>query len=310
VGVAIIRPRIVPMPFAFVSNPMPVRRRPCDIVIPCYNEERRLDSDALLSFLDANRDIAFTFVDDGSGDQTLELLTTLRKINPRQISVVHLEKNGGKAAAVRAGVLDIQSRHDTKYGPQFFGYFDADGATPWSMIHRLRESLLIHSDSLAAFASRVASPDSDVRRTFSRWLCSRVCSLLIRATLRVGIRDTQCGAKLFRASAATFSWFAKPFTTNWLFDVELLARVLVASEMSRARVREAIREVPVTRWHDVAGSKIRFRDVSRVFRDLWQVRRLLNQATQGDTVPTLPDGDTPFEIEASVARNAPVRHAA
>lgn len=257
---------------------MPSRRLSCDIVIPCYNEERRLDIDEFLTFAQKNRDVGFTFVNDGSIDATGTILDAMHCRNPGQIQVVHLEKNAGKAAAVRAGVLATGQRDS-----DFFGYFDADGATPLAMIHRLRESLLVRADSLAAFSSRVISSDSDVKRSFSRWLCSRACSVLIRSTLWHGIRDTQCGAKLFRATPATYGWFAKPFVTNWLFDVEVIARALLSNGMSRTDLRRQIQEVAVTRWHDVAGSKIKFRDVSRVVTDLWKIRQLLREGE-----PVLP----------------------
>ena len=66
------------------------------IVVPCYNESQRLDGEAFLRFADENEGIRFLFVNDGSRDNTLEVLNALAQRHPRML-VLDLEQNGGKA---------------------------------------------------------------------------------------------------------------------------------------------------------------------------------------------------------------------
>ena len=70
------------------------------IVVPCFNEAARLHGQAFLTHLAGRDRLHFVFVDDGSQDATGATLDTLAAANPRQVHVVHLSKNGGKAEAV------------------------------------------------------------------------------------------------------------------------------------------------------------------------------------------------------------------
>jgi hypothetical protein len=76
--------------------------------------------------------------------------------------------------------------------------------------------------------------------------------------LGVGIHDTQCGAKLFRADEACAAMFAEPFRSSWIFDVELFARIVATSRQFGSQCLEhMVYEYPLDCWHDVAGSKVR-----------------------------------------------------
>src|ERR1043165_9106871 len=87
-------------------------------VVPCYNEEKRLDLDAFRAFSDR---VGFLFVDDGSRDGTRRLLQS------NGFDVLGFDKNGGKAEAVRRGIVEAMSR-----GAEVVGFWDADLATPLS----------------------------------------------------------------------------------------------------------------------------------------------------------------------------------
>jgi hypothetical protein len=92
-----------------------------------------------------------------------------------------------------------------------------------------------------------------------------VASLL----LNLPIYDTQCGAKLFRNTPELRRILVPPFCSRWIFDVELLAR-LVAGRRRDADVpaRDVIYEMPLSRWKDIGGSKLRPNDFVRAFFDL------------------------------------------
>ncbi|MEA2328409.1 MAG: dolichyl-phosphate beta-glucosyltransferase, partial [Thermoanaerobaculia bacterium] len=97
------------------------------LVVPCYNEEKRLDTAAFRDVAVDGHDIDFLFVNDGSRDGTLRLLESLRDEDPARFAVLNLERNSGKAEAVRRGFVAAMER-DVDY----IGFWDADLATPFS----------------------------------------------------------------------------------------------------------------------------------------------------------------------------------
>jgi hypothetical protein len=110
-----------------------------------------------------------------------------------------------------------------------------------------------------------------VERNAWRHYMGRVFATVVSMMLRLPIYDTQCGAKLFRASPRTRAIFAEPFLARWTFDVEILARRIrvAAAEPSQAPPIESVLiEVPLRAWRDVPGSKLRPHDA---FRALWEL---------------------------------------
>jgi dolichyl-phosphate beta-glucosyltransferase len=95
-----------------------------------------------------------------------------------------------------------------------------------------------------------------------------VFATLASVTLGLSVYDTQCGAKLFRCNDATRALFAEPFGSRWVFDVELLARYL-----TQGGAPSAIRELPLARWTDVAGSKVKPYDFARGLVELLRIKR-------------------------------------
>src|SRR5687768_750502 len=95
------------------------------IVVPCYNEAARLDTERFAAFAAVQDQAMLLFVDDGSVDETARLLDTLAARVPGHISVLRLKPNGGKANAVRAGALQAVAE-----GALRVGYWDADLSTP------------------------------------------------------------------------------------------------------------------------------------------------------------------------------------
>ncbi len=113
----------------------------CVIVIPCYNERRRLDALAFREFLLDHENIGFLFVNDGSTDGTRELLEEAALGNPERLVVLHLEHNSGKAEAVRRGLLEAAA-----IGAEYAGFWDADLATPLEAIPEFVDHLDLHPE--------------------------------------------------------------------------------------------------------------------------------------------------------------------
>jgi glycosyltransferase involved in cell wall biosynthesis len=238
--------------------------RDTTVVIPCYNEADRLDTGAFLGFARADDSVSFLFVNDGSTDRTQEVLEGLQRADPGAFRVLRLERNAGKGEAVRRGVLlALES------GPAYVGYWDADLATPLGVIAEFRGLLDDRSAVEAVLGARVRLLGRDIRRSPKRHYLGRAFATAASLALGLGVYDAQCGAKLFRASAATAMLFREPFRSTWVFDVEILARMIRARRAARQpEAAQALVEFPLPYWRDVAGSKLRARHFLRAPLDL------------------------------------------
>jgi glycosyltransferase involved in cell wall biosynthesis len=235
------------------------------IVVPCWNEERRLPVDRFEGFLAATPDVGFVFVDDGSNDGTRARLHEIEQAAPERVRVLALEVNGGKAEAVRRGMLAA-----LRESPRFVGYWDADLATPLDAILEFRRVLESRSAVEIVMGARVRLLGRSIERNALRHYLGRASSTWIALVLGLAVYDTQCGAKLFRNGPALPALFAEPFLAGWLFDVEILARRLAAPG---PRAEELIYEHPLMEWRDPGGSKLRAGAYLRAALDLLRIQR-------------------------------------
>ncbi len=234
-------------------------------VIPCYNEEFRLDVDNYKTSLTNNASIFILFVNDGSSDNTLHVLEDLAKLFPRQVAVLNLKSNKGKAEAVRSGVMHHLSTHPTV---SIIGYLDADLATSLEEGYSL-SSVMREKESLKfVFASRISKVGSTISRKTYRHLIGRVIATLISNILKLRVYDTQCGAKVFSKELAEFA-FEKPFISKWLFDVEIFARMLSKPELYS---ENNMLEYPLDKWIDHDGSKVKWTYFFKLFIDLYRIK--------------------------------------
>lgn len=241
----------------------------CLVVVPCYNEEARLDREAFLCFhRDGPEDVGILFINDGSTDDTEGVLQSLVQAAPHRFSVMSLQSNRGKAEAVRLGVLEAYRR-----GPQFVGYWDADLATPLHLIPAFQQFLSLHPSIDLLLGSRVNLLGRRVRRAQVRHYSGRFFATVASRVLRLPVYDTQCGAKMFRLNERTAGLFDAPFFTRWIFDIEILGRLL---RIYRARGEDEfarLYEYPVTIWSDVAGTHIKPSDVWKGTLELLRLYR-------------------------------------
>ncbi len=220
------------------------------IVVPCFDEAIRFDVDAFVTL--AGKVDALLLVDDGSTDGTPDRLEAVRERAGGHVTVLRLARNAGKAEAVRAGfgaALDG--------GASITGYFDADLATPVDELLRLVDVLHRDPSRDVVLASRVGLLGHAIERRLSRHYLGRLYATAASVTLGVPVYDTQCGAKVFRDTPALRAALATPFADQWAFDVELLARLLHPAGGALPVAADAIVEVPLRAWRDVAGSKLR-----------------------------------------------------
>jgi len=234
------------------------------LVVPCYNEGARLDADAFAQFVSARTDIDLLFIDDGSTDNTSQVLNDLSARTAGRISSVVLPANVGKAAAVQHGINVAFDKQ-----PELVGYWDADLATPLVAIDEFLEILDTHRNIDIVMGARVKLLGRQVERHAMRHYFGRIYATVAANALGIDVYDTQCGAKIFRANAPIRQVFAKPFRSKWVFDVELLARYVT---LNRSGDKGAgIYEIPLKTWTDVAGSKVKAWHSARA---LWDIARI------------------------------------
>ncbi len=255
----------------------------CIVVVPCYNEEARLRPRQFSDFLAEDDRVNFLFVNDGSSDGTLRILESLRAKHPDRIAVLDNQPNGGKAEAVRGGVLNAMALG----GFAYTGFWDADLATPLEVIPQLLAKLVETPRLQMIFGSRVRLLGHSIHRNPLRHYLGRCFATAVSIVLGLPVYDTQCGAKLFRITPVLQSIFALPFQSRWIFDVEIIARFLAIHNGDASFAFDAIYENPLPRWDDVAGSKVRPGDFFVAFCELWNIRRMLRRETHRD----VPDRD-------------------
>jgi hypothetical protein len=273
---------------------------PTTFVVPCFNEESRLPSDALAQ-LAAARDVSLLLVDDGSSDGTRARLEDLARAAPSRVRVLGLDANVGKGEAVRRGLLAALAD-----GATIVGYADADLATPVPELVRLRDELERRGLDVVTGA-RVKLVGVDIDRKAMRHYLGRVFATGAALVLRTPYYDTQCGAKLFRRSALLERALARPFHSRWAFDVELLGRLLAGVDGEPGIDLTLLRELPLETWVDVGESKLRAGGMLRAGVDLLRISRHLDglrREAQGVSRFASPFAAPDREAQGGVARGS------
>ena len=242
------------------------------LVVPCYDEERRLDRAAFVDFeAPAGYSVEFLFVNDGSTDDTLTVLRSLAEARPDVIHVLDQQPNKGKAESVRFGLLRAFERQ-----PDLVGFWDADLATPLCLIPGYLEILQARPSIEMVFGSRVKLLGRTIERRTWRHYLGRGFATCVSMMLDLPIYDSQCGAKIFRATPMLAGILEDPFASPWLFDVEILARAQQALAGTGRQLEDLVYELPLQTWRDVPGSKLTgasyIRAASSLARIYWVYR--------------------------------------
>ena len=235
------------------------------IVVPCYNEHARLPVDSFMDHLKLHPTHACCFVDDGSTDGTLGLLKQIVKECPNAF-ILERTANGGKANAVYHGMLYALKNIPSTY----FGYMDADLATPLSFISIMENKMEKNPDAMMLFGSRQIAEKNSIERKAFRHYSGRFVSSIITWALGAKFGDTQCGAKLFSKYGVEIG-FEEEFSSSWIFDVEIIKRILL--KIGRENSSSHILEIPVNQWKDVGNSKVSTWYFFKMIRELMRIKR-------------------------------------
>ena len=233
------------------------------IIVPCYNETKRLKENLFLEGLQRYEEMTLVFVDDGSKDRTLDMLHSLANQNSKRIKVIPLTQNSGKAEAVRRGMVNALEEDFN-----FVGYLDADLSTSVDAIMEFPRILELANVEMV-MGSRVKLLGKDIERNVGRHYLGRFFATYASICLKLAVYDTQCGAKLFKNTPRIKSIFSERFLTNWVFDVEILARYIIATHYEGSKDPSGlIVEKPLNAWKDIGGSKLKLPQVPTILKDM------------------------------------------
>lgn len=226
------------------------------VVIPAYNEEVRLGRtlERIRDYLtDQPYSWSVTVVSDGSTDRTEQIAGEFAA-QDEHFAVIACRPNRGKGAAVREGMLEVEG--------ELLLFSDADLAAPIEEVEKLLPAIEGGAD--VAIGSRPLKESRlEVRQPFYREWLGRASNMLVQALAVRGIRDTQCGFKLFKRDVAR-DVFSRCKLNGFSFDFEAL---MVARDLGYR-----VAEIPI-RWAHQEGSKVVFwRDYPRALRDLIMLR--------------------------------------
>lgn len=223
------------------------------VVIPAYNEEIRLDKSLsrIREYFDAQKYAwCAMVVSDGSTDNTVQIAQSFAESDPR-FSAHHYEPNRGKGCAVRTGMMLLEA--------EWLLLSDADLAAPIEEV----EKLFAGKCEIAIGSRPLRESNLEIRQPRLREFGGRVFNFIVQRLAIKGIKDTQCGFKLFQHDVAK-DVFSRCEIDGYGYDFEAL---MVASKLGYK-----IAEVPI-RWAHQEGSKVRIlRDGTRTIFDLIKLR--------------------------------------
>ena len=254
------------------------------IIIPCYNEEKRLNKNAFIKFVQQENEYYLCFVNDGSKDNTIHVLKEIQEANPSKVSVIDMKKNGGKAAAVRSGSRYFYSNHHIDY----IGFIDADLSTDFEDFGDLVKTLEINNELNFVFGSRAKNASKAIEKDKIRALISKVINVLIILIVGLSISDTQCGAKVYKAELVPIL-FTESFLSKWLFDVEMFIRM--KKYFGKSKITKVIYEQPLKRWIHMEDSKLGLKDSLEIpYRlvSIWFTYNVISTFTVNQTVAHEP----------------------
>lgn len=243
------------------------------VVIPAFNEGQRLPRllDGAVPELARRPDLDVVVADDGSREEDARQMreavaraASALGAGSGRLELVRHPQNRGKGAVLRAafrGQAEART-HDV------VGFLDADGSTTFADFVRLVDLLRAHADSVDAYLGcRLKCLGVPVERNATRHAMGRVFATMVSHLFAIPVYDSQCGAKVFKASLLTQSLLELCDDDRWLFDTQLV----ISLWWQGARLRES----PVP-WRETAGGKVSLlSDPPRMFLGLWRFRRRL-----------------------------------
>jgi glycosyltransferase involved in cell wall biosynthesis len=226
------------------------------IIIPAYNESQRISAslDKIIAFMTEQHWLAeILVINDGSRDNTAEIVRQYAKTNPA-VRLIENPGNRGKGYTVRNGMS--QATGDVML------FTDADLSSPIEECRKLFAAIQAGAD--VAIGSRWLQAELQTeRQPLHRQFFGRIFNFLLRVTLGLKYKDTQCGFKAFTRRAAQ-TLFARQRIERWGFDPEILYLAL--------KYGFRVSEVPVAWAHDDRSKINPVTDGMKMFFEMLRIR--------------------------------------
>lgn len=230
------------------------------VVFPLYNEEKRLKKlflEILNQKIFKKKNIEFIFVNDGSNDESFNLINKFKNKNKINIKLISYKQNRGKGYAIKKGVLLAKKK--------WVLTMDIDLSVKLNQIEIWRNRNYLFEEKDVYFGSRLLQ-NSKVSSKKYRALTGKLFNIILGLLFdrkKLKIKDTQCGFKLYKNYVAKYI-FKKSQETGYIQDVEILLLLL--------KKKVLVKELPVT-WSHKAGSKVNiFLDSILMFFDLVKLK--------------------------------------
>lgn len=232
------------------------------LIVPCFNEARRMSNADFL--LHANLFEKIIFVNDGSTDETGEILSEIQRKMGDHCHIQTLSENKGKGEAIRQGMIYYLDHLAMNSASDHIGFTDADLSSPLTEIYRLSK---VQNEVGCGFVqgARVALMGRNIQRSPLKHYLGRIGATLISELLDLKVYDTQGGAKVF-STAVVEELFMEPFISKWLFDCELYLRA--------KKLGVSVYEEPLRTWIDqTIDSKVRPSSYFSALLDLARIKK-------------------------------------
>ena len=214
------------------------------VVIPAFNEAKTIEStvNEVTSFLTGKGySYEVIIVDDGSKDDTLDIVKRYKTVNSNgNIKILENISNRGKGYAVRNGIMQATG--------DYILFMDADNSTRIFELERMLPGFKDGYDIVIGSRRLKNIPgDIVISQPSYRHILGEIYIFLSRLFFKIGVRDYNCGFKMFRNDVA-MKIFSKQRMNDWSFDLETL--------FLAEKYNFKIKELPVN-WKHCEGSKVR-----------------------------------------------------
>jgi len=232
------------------------------LVVPAFNEEKRLQPTNFLR-LCRESELDILFIDDGSTDQTVEILKSLSSTSPK-IKFLSLEYNSGKGNAVWFGF-----RKGTELGYSYIGFVDSDSSCCSKDIINGLNLILSDPDLSVVSGARVLLVGSNIQRSnFRKWI-SRIMATVLSIITKIDFYDPQSPCKWYRVDNQFKAVVGKNPQTKWFAELELVMRLRPLRSTPLK-----IQEFALSEWSDVANSKLSILHFPSVIKQLYTLLRI------------------------------------
>jgi dolichyl-phosphate beta-glucosyltransferase len=221
------------------------------VIIPAYNEAKRITPTikSVVEYLEKLNKNSYEIIVvlDGSKDNTLEVVSKLSK-KYKAITIIDNKVNQGKGAVVRQGIMESKG--------EYVLFMDADNSTHIDELDKILPVMKQGVDIVVGSRDMQGSK-VEIRQARYKEILGDLGNLWIQILLVGGIKDTQCGFKVFSGDKARHI-FSKLNMKGWSFDIELLA-------LAR-HFGYSIKEMPVI-WYNDDSSHVKLKDYIQVLID-------------------------------------------